>query len=323
MTAETPRHDLTSVRPFDVLALGEALIEFNQTQADPPLYLQGFGGDTSNAIIAAARAGARTGYLTRLGDDGWADRLLQLWRAEGVSTGGVRRMPGQRTGLYFVHHDAQGHHFSYARAGSAASLMAVDDVRTHWADLLGLSQWLHVSGISLAISESAREATLLAMQVARQKGTRVALDTNLRLSLWSVEQARDTLIRAMAECDLLLPSLDDLVQLIGPGEPQAMASWCHAQGVRTVVLKLGNQGALISQDGAMTRVEGLRVEAVDATGAGDCFCGNLLARRVAGDDLAQAVRWANAAAALSVQGRGAIAPLPTASQVRLLLGNPP
>ena len=319
MAAQIPLSPLDTDRALDVLALGEALIEFNQVQADPPMYLQGFGGDTSNAIIAAARAGARTAYLTRLGDDGWADRLLQLWQTEGVDTKGVRRMAGQRTGLYFVHHDERGHHFSYARAGSAASLMSVQDVQTHWADLIAQSHWLHVSGISLAISDSARQAALAAMQLARQRRTRVALDTNLRLSLWSLAQARETLIQAMAHCDLLLPSLEDMVQLLGPMEPEAIAHWCHQQGVATVVLKLGAQGAMISQAGEVWRVEGRSVNAIDATGAGDCFCGNLLARWVAGDDLIQAVTWANAAAALSVQGHGAIAPLPQAEQVRRCL----
>jgi 2-dehydro-3-deoxygluconokinase len=90
-----------------------------------------------------------------------------------------------------------------------------------------------------------------------------------------------------------------------------------------VVLKLGAQGALISTGSERLRVPGWQVNAVDATGAGDCFCGNLLARLVQGDALAQATRWANAAAALSVQGIGAIAPLPQADQVRALLASTP
>jgi 2-dehydro-3-deoxygluconokinase len=304
---------------MDILALGEPLIEFNQIQEQPPLYLQGFGGDTSNAIIAAARAGARTGYLTRVGDDNWARRLLQLWQDEGVDTQGVLPSPGLRTGLYFVHHDASGHHFSYARAGSAASRISSDDVQRHWSQQLAQTQWLHVSGISLAISDQARDAVLSAMRLTRAARGRVALDTNLRLSLWSLVQARETLVQAMALCDLLLPSLEDMVQLTGLEQPEDIARWCHGQGVATVVLKLGPEGALISQPGAMTRVPGQVVQAVDATGAGDCFCGNLLARLVAGDDLLQATRWANAAAALSVQGHGAIAPLPHADQVRQAL----
>ena len=71
---------------FDVAALGEAMVEFNQTRPGEPAYLQGFGGDTSNAVIAAARAGAKTTYLTRLGQDNFGELLTGLWTAEGVDT---------------------------------------------------------------------------------------------------------------------------------------------------------------------------------------------------------------------------------------------
>ena len=76
---------------FDVAALGEAMVEFNQTHPGKPHYLQGFGGDTSNAVIAAARAGAKTAYLTRLGQDTFGDALMELWQQEGVDTSGVER----------------------------------------------------------------------------------------------------------------------------------------------------------------------------------------------------------------------------------------
>ena len=86
-----------------------------------------------------------------------------------------------------------------------------------------------------------------------------------------------------------------------------------------MVVKLGAQGALCSQDGQITHLPAYPVEAVDATGAGDCFAGNLLARLAAGASLADAARYANAAAALSVQGHGAVAPLPRAAAVMPLL----
>ncbi len=104
-----------------IVALGEPMVEFNQVRPGEPGYLQGFGGDTSNAIIAAARQGARTAYLTRVGSDTWGDALMELWRAEGVATDGVARDAQAPTAVYFVTHDGDGHAFSYLRAGSAAS----------------------------------------------------------------------------------------------------------------------------------------------------------------------------------------------------------
>ena len=106
----------------DILALGEPMVEFNQAgDAGGRAYLQGFGGDTSNAAIAAARQGARVGYLSAVGDDVYGRMLRDLWSREGVDHTGVRTDAQAFTAVYFVNHDAQGHHFSFFRQGSAAS----------------------------------------------------------------------------------------------------------------------------------------------------------------------------------------------------------
>ena len=306
-------------KTLDVVALGEAMLEFNQVQSEPPMYLQGFGGDTSNAAIAAARAGARVAYLTRIGQDHWGHLLLQLWAREGVDTRGVLRDAQAASGVYFVSHDADGHHFSYARAGSAASRMQPADVQTHWQALIGQSRWLHLSGISLALSASACDTGFAAMHAARAQGTRVAFDSNLRQSLWPLDRARASINEALRLCDLFLPSMDDMTVLTGLRQPDAVIDWSHAQGARQVVLKLGAEGAIVSEGGQRTPIAPLRVQAVDATGAGDCFAGNLLARLCQVDSLPQAAVYANAAAALSVQGRGAVAPLPKPEAVQALL----
>ena len=298
---------------FDVAALGEAMVEFNQTHPGQPHYLQGFGGDTSNAVIAAARAGARTTYLTRLGEDSFGEALMALWQAEGVDTSGVERDAQAHTAIYFVTHGPRGHEFSYLRAGSAASRMT-----PQWLprELVGQSKILHVSGISLAISQSARDTVLEAMAVARAAGTSVSFDSNLRLKLWSLEEARAAITRAIGLADLFLPSAEDVGALCGLGDPDAIVDWAHGLGARQVVLKLGGDGALASDGSRRERIPGRPVQVVDATGAGDCFCGNLLARLAAGDSLFDAARYANAAAAIAVQGFGAVAPLPRPEQVR-------
>ena len=95
MVFTSTRHE----KNIDVVALGEAMVEFNQTSPDQPQYLQGFGGDTSNATIAAARAGVRTAYLTRLGEDLFAQQLRQLWQTEGVNTEGLELDTHAPTGI--------------------------------------------------------------------------------------------------------------------------------------------------------------------------------------------------------------------------------
>jgi len=305
---------------FDVVALGEGMLEFNQTDAGQPNYLQGFGGDTSNAVIAAARAGAKTAYVSRVGGDAFGRSLRALWEGEGVDLSAVESDAQAPTGIYFVTHGPQGHEFSYRRTGSAASRMTA-----RWlldgpaARAIRNAKILHLSGISLAISTSARDTSLAAMKLAREAGVRVSFDPNLRLKLWSLDEAGEGIATAMALCDVFLPSLDDVTALTGMADVDAVIDWGHAAGADVVVIKLGKEGTVASDGRRRERMAGHAVPVVDATGAGDCFCGNLLARLALGDSVFEAARYANAAAAIAVQGFGAVAPLPRPGQVRALL----
>jgi len=305
------------IASMDIVAIGEAMVEFNQTKADQTpdgarRYLQGFGGDTSNAVIAAARQGARCAYVTRLGDDDFGRWCLDLWRAEGVDAQAVTLDADASTGIYFVHHGAAGHTFSYLRRGSAASRMQSADMPE---DLIRSTRFLHVSGISQAISASATEAVAHAIEIARAAGVRVSYDPNMRLALWPIERARAVIAATAARCDEFLPNLDELRLISGWQTPSDCIAWAHDQGAPSVVLKLGAQGALVSDGRVCTNIPAWPVQAVDATGAGDCFDGSYLTQRARGEAPVAAARWACAAAALATTGYGAVAPLPTRQQV--------
>jgi 2-dehydro-3-deoxygluconokinase len=300
----------------EIVSIGEAMIEFNQVRPNAPEFLQGFGGDTSNAIIAAARQGARTAYVTRLGADDFGDRIMALWGGEQVATSAVIRDPQAPTGVYFVTHGASGHAFSYLRAGSAASRMTPEDLPQA---LIRGAKFLHVSGISQAISASACDTVFAAIALARASGVRVAYDSNLRLKLWPLARARAIIRETVAHCDLFLPSLEDAELFTGLTGRDAIMDWCLAAGAPAVVLKLGKDGAIVGTPQGRTAVPGRVVDAVDATGAGDCFAGALLARLAAGDAMLDAVRYANAAAALTTTGFGAVAPIPRPADVRAFM----
>jgi 2-dehydro-3-deoxygluconokinase len=307
-------------KTFDVVALGEGMVEFNQTKAGQPAYLRGFGGDTSNAVVAAARAGARCAYLTRVGADEFGTSLLSLWREEGVDTAAIETDASHPSGVYFVTHGSSGHEFSYLRAGSAASRMSPLWLREGRAqDRLRTSKTLHVSGISMAISASACDTVFAAMQLARDAGALVSFDANLRLGLWPLARARACIEEAVAMSDIFLPSLEDAMSLRGLDQPDAIIDWGHALGAKAVVLKLGRDGARASDGTRRERIAGHAAKPIDATGAGDCFAGNLLARMAQGANLFDAARYANAAAALAIQGFGAVAPLPRPAAVQALL----
>lgn len=301
---------------FDIVALGEAMIEFNEARAgDSRTWLQGFGGDTSNMAIAAARLGARSAYVTRVGNDDFGRRLVALWNGEGVSTEGVAVDEDAPTGVYFVSHGPEGHAFSYLRSGSAASRMTPASLPLA---MLRATRVLHLSAISQAISASACDACFAAIDAARAGGAQVCYDTNLRLKLWPLARARAIIVETLRMADWALPGLDDAKLLFDHDDPAQIIDACHALGPAIVVVKLGREGCVVSDAVRRERIDGVRVAALDATGAGDCFDGAFAARMVAGDDCFAAARYANAAAALATTGYGAVAPLPRTADVERL-----
>lgn len=305
---------------LDIIGLGEPLIEFNQTGGGGDgNYRLGHGGDTSNAVIAAARQGARTGYVTALGSDPFGDGFIELWSREGVDTAGVHRNPEAHTGVYFVSHGANGHVFSYLRAGSAASRLGPQELPEAY---LASARYLHISGISQAISATACDAVFRAIEIVRTAGGKVSYDTNLRLKLWPLARARAIVDATIPLCDVIFPSLEDATALTGLTEPDAIADQYLALGVPLVVLKLGAEGVLVATPRERRHLAGHKVRTVDATGAGDAFDGAFLASiTMNGADPFEAARYANAAAALSTRGFGAVAPIPYRDEVLSFLAD--
>ncbi len=296
-----------------LISLGEPLIEFNRPkEGDGRTWLQGFGGDSQNAAIAAARQGASAGYLTSLGEDWMGDAFMALWQSEGVDASRVTRHPTAPTGVSFVTHSAAGHKFDYLRKNSAASLMSPDDLPK---DYIAGAKIFHVSAIGQAISETARATCEAAIDLARTAGVKFTYDTNLRLRLWNLDTARAEIHATIARCDIALPSLDDSQLLTGLQQPEAIADFYLKLGAPVVALKMGADGALLATTADRWRVPPHRVQPVDATGAGDTFDGAFLARLLAGDGLLAAARYANVAAALSTTGYGAVTPIPRKNEV--------
>ena len=170
----------------EIVAVGECLIEL---YSDEPIgtasrFHRAYAGDTCNAALMAARLGSSCGYVTRMGDDPFADYLLAEIRKVGVDTSRVKRVVGFN-GVHFISLLPDGdREFVYYRNGSAASTMTPDDLD---ADYIGSARVLHVSAILQATSPSARRTVLEAAQMARRLGVTVSYDTNLRLTLWSAE----------------------------------------------------------------------------------------------------------------------------------------
>ena len=292
----------------EIVCLGEALIELNQLpEKGKDLFYSSFGGDVSNVAIAIARQGSKAGIISLVGDDLFGDQLLELWQREGVNHTHVSKISNASTGIYFVTHDSSGHHFSYFRKNSAASQITPENLPSTY---IASAKVLHISAISQAISSSSNDTVNAAIRIAVENSVLISYDTNLRLKLWSLEQARATIQQTIPYVDFLFPSLEDSILLTGLREPTAIASYYLEKGAKLVALKLGAEGVLLATVDGFHRIPGKTVETIDATGAGDSFDGAFLSEWLKHRNPMESAQYANAAAALSTIGFGAVDAIP-------------
>jgi 2-dehydro-3-deoxygluconokinase len=296
-----------------VYAIGECMIEL-QSNGSGMDYR--FGGDTLNTALYMARlldpARLRVGYVTGLGVDGMSDEMCASWRAEGIDTGCVLRLPERLPGIYLIETDAGGERrFHYWRGDSAARhWLGAPGADAALAKLAG-ARMVYLSGISLAILAPAARATLLdALAQCRANGGSVVFDNNYRPRLWeSAAVAAETYRRVLAHSSIALLTLEDEQALFGPGDAHAAIARSRALGVAEVVVKRGAEPCLIWADGNTIEVAPEPVaDVIDTTAAGDSFGAAYMAARLSGADPAAAARAGHRLAGVVIRHRGAIIP---------------
>lgn len=288
-----------------ILALGEPLAEF--VARDDGLFQMGYGGDTMNTCVAAVRQGATAGYITALGEDMFGEALRALWVREGVDATHVLDDPNATTGVYFVKPHGSARSFTYLRRGSAASRYRAEDLPV---EAIEAAEVLHVSAISQAVSVSLRAAVERAIVVAQDAGTTVSFDTNLRLGLWDIEEAREAIFAALARTDIIFPSDDEARLLFELEDVDQMVDRFLEFGAKIVVMTCGADGAILATQQERTRIPPGPSDPVDSTGAGDSFAGAFLAHWIEDQDALRAAKAAANVAAAVVSGFGAIDPIP-------------
>lgn len=290
-----------------VACLGECMIELRE-EPDGRLS-RGFGGDTFNTAVYLARLGVAADYVTALGDDPWSDELVAAWRAEGVGTDAVLRIPGRLPGLYIIQTDTSGERrFSYWRDSAAARLLFEAPEAGPILDRLPERDLVYLSGITLSLyGETGRGRLRERLEAVRAAGRRVAFDSNFRPRGWpDREEARRAFREAFAGADIVLASTEDLELLFGPGGEAELDR--HA-GHAEVVLKRPELACRVTAGGTSVVVAAEPVaDVVDTTAAGDSFAAAYLAARLAGLGSAEAARTGHRLAGEVVRHRGAVIP---------------
>jgi len=309
---------------IDITAVGEILIDLTQAGVNElgiPVFAANPGGAPANLAVAAARLGAATAFIGKVGTDSFGTFLRNTLAENKVDVSGMVTDPHNRTTLAVVALDKFGERtFSFYRDPSADVNLHAEEISE---DQLKNTKFLHFGSVSLT-TDPARSATLYAAETAKKHGAIISYDPNYRASLWSDEAtAIERMLEPLSMVDVLKVSDEELPLLTGATDLEAGSQILADKGIRMVLVTLGANGAFYRFRGKTGHVPGVKVKVGDTNGAGDTFFGATLAQLarfdrlddVTAQELEQIIAVSNKAASITTSRHGAIPAMPSSGEV--------
>lgn len=294
----------------DVVLIGEAMGLFSAYESgkldDASYFSKKVAGAEVNVSIGLSRLGMDVNLITRLGQDYFGRYILRFLESEGIGTDFVSFDEDSNTGFMLKSKTEKGDpETAYYRKGSAFSQLSIED-------LIGKINFdhikvLHITGIPSAVSHSVRSAIYYLMGKAKESGTFITFDPNLRPALWENEEIMIKVLNELATyADVILPGISEAKILTGLNDPDEIADFYFEKGVKYVVIKMGASGAYVKRAGKeKIFVPGFKVDKVtDTVGAGDGFAVGIISGYLDGLTLEESTIRANAIGSIQVQNLG-------------------
>lgn len=294
----------------DVVLIGEAMGLFSANESgkldDASYFSKTVAGAEVNVSIGLSRLGMEVELITRLGEDYFGRYILKFLESEGIGTEFVSFDEESNTGFMLKSKTEEGDpETAYYRKGSAFSELSIEDL----IDLVDFKKVkvLHITGIPSAVSRSVRSTIYYLMGKAKESGTFITFDPNLRPALWEDEETMKKVLNELATyADVILPGIEEARILTDLEEPDDIAEFYFEKGVKYIVIKMGPSGAYVKGVGKeIVFVPGFKAEkVVDTVGAGDGFAVGIISGYLDGLSLEEAAVRANAIGAIQVQNLG-------------------
>lgn len=308
---------------MDVITIGDAMIAMCPREKGPIIFSDTFkrkvGGAELNVAIGCARLGLKVGFISRLGNDDFGKYIMKTVRGEDIDISEVKLMDEYQTSVYFreVLSDGSSRSFYY-RENSPTSTMKYEDLNEEY---LKSAKILHITGVFPSISKNNQELILEAIKLANKNNLIVSFDPNIRLKMWTKEEAKSYIEKILPYVDILLTGDEEINVLLGEVSIEDAIKIFHSYGIGKVIIKKGAKGALGSDGKDIYEVDAIKPKAlVDTVGAGDGFAAGFLTGLCKGKNFEECIKIGNAVGSLVVGVEGDNEGLPYYDDVLVHLG---
>lgn len=308
----------------DIITIGDAMISFNPCSKGPLRHVASFdrkvGGAELNVAIGCSRLGLKTGWISRLGNDEFGRYIYNFVRGEGIDVSQVKFEDDYPTSVHFkeILEDGSGRTFYY-RLNSPTTTLTKETLD---AEYIKQAKVLHITGVFQAVDKE-KNVDLIkhAIKIAKENGVIVSFDPNIRLKLWSKEEAKEALVDILPLVDIFLTSVEEAELLFGVSDPYEIVERCKVIGIPYIAIKQGEKGSIGYHGGKYIEAPPIPPKkVVDTVGAGDGFDAAFLYGYLNKWSLEQTLRFANTVGSMVVSVSGDNEGLPYIDEVLIQMG---
>lgn len=317
------------MKKFDVVALGELLIDFTEngiSSQGNPIFEANPGGAPCNVLAMLARLGKTTAFIGKVGNDRFGKVLSETIKDCGICADGLVFDDTVHTTLAFVHKKTDGDRdFSFYREPGADMMLRKCEIDE---EIIKSAKIFHFGTLS-STHEGVREATRYGVDIAKESGALISFDPNLRPPLWdSLDNAKKEIEYGLSKCDILKISDNEIEFMTGSTDyDKAVRELMEKYNIKLAFATLGKKGSRAYFGDMQAEFGGFDVDTIETTGAGDTFCGSALnfilehdMNALTENDLKELLAFANAAAAIITTRRGALKVMPEKKEILELIG---
>ncbi|KEH93822.1 sugar kinase [Clostridium novyi] len=308
---------------MEVLTFGESMIVFDPDSNGPLRYVNRFnkciGGADSNVAIALARLGHKSAWFSKLGNDEFGKYIQNTIRGEGVDVSRLKFTNESSTGILFKERfGSEDPNIYYYRKNSAASKFSVDDLDLEY---IKQAKIIHITGITPALSQSTKDVVFKVLDIAKKNSITVSFDPNIRLKLWTLEEARPVLLDIAKMSDIVFPGISEGKMLLGTSDEKEIATKFIQMGSKIVAVKLGAYGCYVANKDNGVYVKGYSIDKpIDTVGAGDGFAAGFISGVLKNLDIEKCGMYGNGVGAMATLVQGDMEGFPYLDQLMTFMG---